>query len=503
MLNQSSIGKAAIIITIISLLSRVIGFFREILFANYYGTNNEYEIYLVASIIPLTINTISIYFYQNYFIPNYAKIKTDYSDLKDYFVKKTFFNSVIYSALIVIIFIFFSQQILSLYVKEGANNENLKTIFTIFSLTIFPAVVSSFLSSYLNSKNKFSAPAFSLLFINLITILALIYFKSGNIIPIAIGYLIGSYLQLFYLLFKVDLRSIFNIKTPIKKDIIHITYSSVLSILLIELIGQLYVIADRYFYSSVDSGGIAALNYATNIFLLPVSIFTISLTTAIMPKISELSASNKISDMSQMLNKLFSLSFYFFIPVILSFILFGDKVVRIFFQRGSFDSVSTQFTYQVLFYLSLSFIFYVSYGVLNKFLYSLRKTNYLLFLTVFVFFCKILFNIILVTDFKQNGLAISTALSFLIFFSFAFVKVKSELKFSLDREVIRDLLFYSLNTMVSLIISLVLIKMLEPSSIYQDIFLFVIFIAIYYLNNQLLEDENQKAILSQLNILKR
>lgn len=502
MLNSSVIGKAAITITAVSLLSRILGFFREVLFANYYGTNREYEIFLVASIIPLTINTISIFFYQNYFIPNYAKIKNDYADLKDYFVKKTFINSVIYSVLIIIVFISFSNEILSFYVGNKTIDEELKTIFIIFSFTVFPAVLSSFLSSYLNSKNKFIVPSFSLLFINIITILALIYFKSNNIIPIAIGYLIGSFIQLIYLLFKVDLITILKIKTPSKTNITQITFGAVFSILLTELIGQLYVIADRYFYSNVEDGGIAALNYATNIFLLPVSIFTISLTTAIMPTVSELSASDKTSEISEMLNKLFSLSFYFFIPVITIFLFFGNNVVRIFFQRGSFDAVSTQYTNEVLFFLSISLIFYVTYSLLNKILYSLRKTSFLLIMTVIVFLLKILFNFILVPNFKQNGLAISTSLSYVLFFSFAFVKVKSELKLKLDKEVFVNFLFYLANASVSLVMTLVLIRKIDHSGIFYDLFSILIFIVIYYLNNQLFDDKNQRMILNQIKILK-
>lgn len=502
MFSKSIIGKAAITITLISLLSRVLGFLREILFANYYGTNKEYEIYLVASIIPLTINTISIFFYQNYFIPNYAKIHNEYPEGKEYFVRKTFLSSIIFSILIVLIFIIFSKQILTFYAGNEILDNKIIIIFSIFSATMIPAILSSFLSAYLNSKNQFGSPALSLLFINLATILSLFYFKSTDIIPIAAGYLVGSFFQLFYLLIKSDIRSYLKKEKSVHKYFVNISYSSILSILLIEMIGQLYIVADRYFYSSVDSGGIAALNYATNIFLLPVSIFTISLATAIMPKISYLSAKGEIEEMSEMMNKLFSLSFLFFIPFISIFLLQGEQVVKIFLERGNFDSLSTKTTNEVFFYLSLSLIFYVIYSFLNKFLYSLQKINFLLFLTISVLIIKFIMNYILVSELKQNGLAISTSLSYLIFFTFAFVKVRSELKLKFNKEIFNNIIFYFLNAFFSFIVSSIIILIIQQSGIFFDLLSIIMFLVIYYFNNHLFEDENQKMILNQIKIFK-
>jgi len=501
MISKSLIGKAAITITVISLIIRVLGFVREILFANYYGTNLEYEIYLVASIIPLTINTISIFFYQNYFIPNYAIVQNDCSEESGYFVKKTFLNSLIFSMLISLVFILFSEQIIAFYAGKEILNTKLKLLFSIFSLTIIPAILSSFLSAYLNSKGKFGSPAFSLLFINLVTIISLLHFKSKNIIPIAVGYLVGSFIQLFYLLIKTDIKSFIQIKKANQKILSKIKYSSVISILLIELIGQLYVVTDRYFYSKVDTGGIASLNYATSIFLLPVSIFTISLTTAIMPRISELSVKGEVKEMSELINKLFSLSFLFFIPFITIFLLQGNQVIRLFFQRGNFDYISTQMTYEVLFYLSLSLIFYVMYSFFNKFLYSFQKITFLLFLTISVLSLKFLMNYLLVNSLKQNGLAISTSISYTIFFLFAFIKVKSKLKINFEPKIFSSFLFYLLNALFSYFIATVIVFTLNPNTIFFDLFSIIIFLVFYYLNNQIFRDENQILILNQLKIL--
>jgi putative peptidoglycan lipid II flippase len=202
------------------------------------------------------------------------------------------------------------------------------------------------------------------------------------------------------------------------------------------------------------------------------------------------------------MNKLFSLSFLFFIPIISIFLLQGDQVVRLFLERGNFDSLSTKTTNEVLFYLSLSLIFYVIYSFLNKFLYSLQKTNFLLLLTVSVLIIKFGMNYFLVENFKQNGLAISTSLSYLIFFIFAFIKVRSELKLKFNNKIFNSLLFYLFNAVFSFIVTSVIILIIQQNGIFFDLFSIIIFLVIYYFNNQLFGDENQIMILNQLKISK-
>ncbi|MCS7053690.1 MAG: polysaccharide biosynthesis C-terminal domain-containing protein [Ignavibacterium sp.] len=498
---KSFIGRAAIIVTLISLLSRLLGFVREILFANYYGTNQEYDKYLVASIIPLTINTISIFFYQNYFIPNYAKVKNENEGYEEGFTYKIFIRSILFSIIILFFLINFRKQILYLYTGKSFVDYQIELIFIYFSLTIFPSIISSFFSAYLNIKNEFSVPSYSILSLNILTILAIIYSNGENIILISIGYLIGSILQLIFLVFKVDLSKITSGRYYAKNKLIKLSFNSFISVLLIESIGQLYSIADRYFYSELDSGGIASLNYATSIYLLPVTIFTFSLSTVIMPKISELFANKKIEEMNSILDRVISLSIFFFIPIIILFTFWGEKIVRIFFERGSFSELSTKMTTDVLFYLSLSLVFYVVYGLLNKYLYSLRESFFLLVITIMIIITKIIFNYTLVGYYKQNGLAISTTISYLLFFVLAFMKIKAKLDYKLNKKLFSDLMFYLFNTVLSSIIALILSSLINVSNIFHDYLFIIIFFVIYFINNMILGEKNQMMILSQIRMM--
>ncbi len=71
----STIAGASIFISVIGLLSRGLGFIREMIFANNFGLETEFDLYLVGAVLPITINTIILYIGQNYFIPEFQKIK--------------------------------------------------------------------------------------------------------------------------------------------------------------------------------------------------------------------------------------------------------------------------------------------------------------------------------------------------------------------------------------------------------------------------------------------
>ena len=87
----STLAGAFIFITILNLFSRGLGFFREVLFANYFGRGIDYDVYLVGAVIPITINTVAILIGQNYFIPAYHKTKSRNPDSTNKFFTTNFF----------------------------------------------------------------------------------------------------------------------------------------------------------------------------------------------------------------------------------------------------------------------------------------------------------------------------------------------------------------------------------------------------------------------------
>ena len=82
--------------------------FREILFANYFGLGNEFDIYLVGAALPITINTIVFFIAQNYLIPIYHKKKSAQSvEAADDFIKLNIIIFFVFSLLFSLILMLF------------------------------------------------------------------------------------------------------------------------------------------------------------------------------------------------------------------------------------------------------------------------------------------------------------------------------------------------------------------------------------------------------------
>jgi len=487
----STIAGASILITIVGLFGKGLGLFREVIFANSFGISVNYNLYLVGAVLPLTINTIILYIGQNYFIPNYNRIKTESENNAGNFVGSTFWIFTSGGIILSLLLLLFSGPFVSLYLKESSSAALSSTteIFRIFLITIPINAAYSILAAYLQSEFEFKYPAYSQLFLNVSIILLVIFFSGSiGVLTIPLGYVLGTFFQLGYLIIKIhgkislNITNLFNIE-----KFSGFAAATFLITVLIESISQLFLLADRYFYSYVDKGGIASLNYAMNLFMLPVSIISVALATAIFPSLSQSFNNKNLSDLKSKLNSFFSINTFLFIPISFILILYGDIIIKILFQRGQFDTNATLMTFNVLRFYVLSLVFYSSYAVINKLLYSVNLIKSLLIITVAGCILKILLNFSLVGIYKQDGLALSTTLSYLFFFLCGGFLIYNKLKIGMNF-FLKELLFNLLNGLISyLIVTILSSILLDKSMVINDLMKLTAFLAIYLFNSKIIK----------------
>jgi len=483
----STIAGASIFITTILLLGRGLGLIREVIFANYFGLGTEYDLYLVAVVLPITINAIILYIAQNFFIPNYhsaaKKSENEAVEFTGFSVWIFFFGGLIISLILFIL----SDKLFRVYLP-GASVKSLESTISLFKIVLIGIPffsVSSILSAYLQAKFEFRLPSLSQLLLNIaLIILVLAFHNSMGVKAIAIGYVAGVILQLLLLLYFVQKKvNLFQVKFFTKKKYFRFISASLILIMAIESLSQLFMFSDRYFYNSVESGGIAALNYAINLYLLPLSIISLAISTAIFPVLSKSIDENSTAT-EKHLNNFFSVNTLLFIPITIVLVFFGDTIIRVLFERGEFTTQDSEMTYSALKIYAFSLIFYSSYAVLNKLIYSKKLIGYLLLIAMISISLKIILNFVFVDNLKQDGLALSTTLSYFSFFALSFFLVTFKVKLSDKSYFLKELLWGLVNGAVSILLSSLLTSLLYPDfSIVSDIVQIVIFVMIYGLNS--------------------
>lgn len=482
---SSTIVGATFLISLTGLISKGVGFLREILYANYFGLQTEFDIYLVSAALPMIITTMLLYLGQNYFIPAFNRIDVSKkTERKNYFVK-FFWFFFLFGILLSAILTLASYSLIKIFLN-GFNEEKIELAVLIFRLFIFSlplASMVSIISAYQQANFQYKYPAYSQLLVNITLVLLLFLFnKNLGIVVIPIGLLVGTFLQLLYLFLKIDV-SFIELFKPMEINFRKFSIPvSFITIICIELIGQLYTISDRYFITQIDSGGVAALNYSMNLILLPISIFSIAISTAIFPKLSENFAANT----SDRLKKNFNLSIVFnlmiFIPITFILFFYGEEIIKILFERGNFNQANSKMTYDLTRILALSLIFYSSYSVANKLIYSINQVKKLLWLTLMGLSLKVILNFILVYYLKQNGLALSTVISYLFFFIGALYIIQRTVNIESKSIFIKELILLIMNSVIAFCVMKIVLMHLLSSSILYSLFEVTFFVTIFYFN---------------------
>jgi putative peptidoglycan lipid II flippase len=498
---SSTVAGGAIIITVVGLLGRGLGVIRESIFANYYGLSNSFDLYLIATVFPITINSIILYFAQNYFIPRYHYLKNKSEDESKQFVSASFWLFTFLGILTAVILFVFSEIIISSYLQnENPINVGIALkIFRIFLFTIPAGFSISILSSILQSQYQFKSPSISQLYLNLSIIIVVIFFSDQiGIFAIAFGYLAGISIQLFYLIKKVNNIIDLNFKLVSKRYIVSLFDKRLLIILLIEASGQVFLVADRYFFDDVDAGGIASLNYAYHIYLLPVTIFAISLATAIFPKLSDLSNIDSSTELRRSMKSFFSINVFLFVPIAFILFAYGDVIIKILFERGRFSYEDTQITYTTLQFYTISLLFFSLYAGLNKLIFSFGFIKELFIISMFITLLKITFNYLFVIELKQYGLALSTSVSYFILFAGSYIILLRRQVLNNQIEFMKILFLNLTNGLLSYFVCDLLFSVVNWHGLISEVMQIICFIFIFIYNSKLMKLSDLDIIINSL-----
>lgn len=488
-----SVAGASIVLTLLGFLSKGIGFIREIIYANKFGLSIEFDLFLISFTIPNIINTATIYLCQHYFIPAFNdENKVSNTNGKEFF-NRTLLLFIISGLLISIVLFFVSDIIIGLFLDT--HSEVSKTIarnmFAIFLITIPISSGMSVIMAYQQAKFNFVTPAVSLTMLNVIIIAGLLllseYFKI-YVLPISFSFAYLFSFGFLLLMVKRDVKilpfkSIFLRK---KKD----NFSIIISLILIEGLSLSYVLIDRLFISEVSPGGISALNYAFVVFSLPISLFSIPLVTTLFSKFS-LTPDTLIDD----IRNAYGIIFYIMLPISFLFYFWGDLIFTSFYEGGKFSSTNTIKTYSVLKYYSFGLVFISIYHIFVKMFYSVKKYNYVLIISVSAIVVKLFLSALLVKEFREEGLALSTTLLYVFLMALGSIFLLINIKVIKFRHLLHKFTLIFINLIIAFLISQQLTELFQFEYLSNKIISLVLFIFAYSFTSNLLND-------SEVNIIK-
>jgi len=179
-------------------------------------------------------------------------------------------------------------------------------------------------------------------------------------------------------------------------------------------IREINLIADALMASFLPIGSITALGYGNRLMQLPLGIFAISASTAVLPMYSKYVSNKNYSELSKGM-RFTSLNLaYIMLPITTLIMVLAPDFVDILFSRGAFDHRAAVMTSQALIYYSLGLIFYSLNQTLTPLFYAHGDTKTPMKLAALIVVLNIALNFILMQFMAHRGLALSTSITALI-----------------------------------------------------------------------------------------
>lgn len=402
------------------LVSRILGFIRDLLTASILGANIFSDIFFVAFKLPNLFRRIFAEgAFTQAFIPAYAKAK-----------HKIRFSSIVFVQLLgfLIVLSLFVTMFSALITKAIAIGFDEKTIqlaapLVAINFYYLPLIfIVTFMAALLQYKRHFATTAFSTALLNLALIVALLLSKDLDKYEItyylSYGVLCGGILQVivhFIAVEKLNLRKIFTFKKHIKKEENRF-YKNFLGATLGSSTAHLSAFLDTWLASFLVSGSISYLYYANRVFQLPLALFAIATSTALFPMIARaIKNKNETQALHLMKKSTLILSALLLLATLIG-IVFDEFIIWLLFERGAFLSSDTANTSTIL---SMYLIGLIPFGIAKIFslwLYAHEQQFTAAKISMKALAWNIVFSLILIKPFGAAGLAFASTISGFILF---------------------------------------------------------------------------------------
>ncbi len=467
--------KIISIVGSLTFLSRILGYFRDLLIARVIGAGLISDCFFVAFKLPNLFRRILGEGAMNAaFIPVVSGVRTKSGKKSaDAFFSNIFSFLLVALLAFVLILEIFMPLIITLIAPGFSDNpEKFNHSINLTRLT-FPFVLficlTSLMGAYLNTLGKFASMAVTPIILNLSLIFTLlIYFKSENLFLISstLSFVvsIAGIIQVIWMYYNIrrnksKLSINFSFLKTFKSDK---EITKFFKLLLPAILGngayQINLLIDMILASTLPDGSISFLYYADRVNQLPLGVLGIAIGTALLPVLSSQVKKNQKKEAEKSISKAIKFGILFSIPAFFGLLIFSENIISFLFFRGAFEYKDVQATSSALIALCCGLPAFIMIKILVIPFFANEDTKTPIKISLFCMLINLILNLILIREFLHVGLAISTSVSAWINFILLFYILNKNLNYSFDISIFKVFLKVSL---ASLTMSYIVLKTYE------------------------------------------
>ena len=408
-----------------TMISRVTGFIRDMIIANFLGAGAVSDAFLVSFKLPNLFRSLFAEgAFTSAFVPLFSS-KLVASGKEDSIKFASSAISLLTFILIIFTLIFelFMPHVVKI-LAPGFIEDKEKIALTIdlcritFPFLLFISIVS-FQAGILNSIERFAAPASAPIILNIGIItsgLLSVVFLDMPVYGMAWGITISGIVEALWLKHFLNKENIkitpnIHIIETFKNNEIKTLFKRIAPGVLGAGIYQINMVVDTILVSLVSSGAVSWLYYANRLQQLPLGVIGAAISVALLPLLSKKLKANEIEEAKTTQDKAIFYGIIMSLPSAIIFICLADSLIQLLFEHGKFTSSDTINTANALKAYAIGLPAYVMVKALTPNFFARGDTITPVKYSVIVFISNLTLNLILMKPFGHTGIAIATSIS--------------------------------------------------------------------------------------------
>jgi len=374
-----------------TLISRLLGYLRDVLIAIFLGAGPLADAFFVAFRIPNTFRRLfSEGTFNAAFVPSYSSELTKGKRKTQLFANKVF-NILLFNLmfLVFIVEIFMPAFILLIAPGFSENSEKFDIAITLTRITfpfLFFVSLSSFFSAILNSHNKFAAASAAPIILNIILISVLLfgsYLADQLVYYLSYAVTIAGLVQLIFLLIFVKKYFLPNLSLSFKMDKkIKLFFNKLLPSIFSSGVTQINILIGTII-ASFEASAVSYLYYADRIYQINLAIAGIAIGTVLLPNLSKYIQNKNTKKIVFIQNKSLELSLFLSLPASVALLIASNEITTALFGYGSFDEIGVNNSARALFYFALGLPAFSLIKVFSSFLFARHNTKIPFYISLF------------------------------------------------------------------------------------------------------------------------
>lgn len=418
---KSSLLRSSAVVSVMTLLSRVLGMVRDMVVAAYFGSSPAADAFFIAFKIP---NFMRRLFAEGAFAQAFVPVLSEYRAQRSLAEVKQLVDRVagtlgLTLTALTALGVVASPYLIMLF-APGFRGEPEKLALAGELLRItFPYLLlislTAFCGGILNSYGRFAVPAFTPVLLNICMIGATLFFTpyfDQPVMALAWGVFVAGLAQLlFQLPFLARIR-LLPIPRPDRKDE---GVKRIMTLMVPALFGvsvsQINLLLDTVLASFLQTGSVSWLYYADRLSELPLGAFGIAIGTVILPSLSRQHAGGDPKAFSATIDWALRMVLLVGVPAALALAILSEPLIASLFHYGKMTERDVVQAANALEAYSLGVLTFMLIKVLAPGFFARQDLRTPVRIAVQCMVANMAFNLVLIWPLQHVGLALSTSLS--------------------------------------------------------------------------------------------